>query len=137
MSRVKRGVTSHAKHKKVYKLPGFSRPAQDTIRTAKAAVGRRAIRFRDRKRKSAPSAHCDPAASMAAVRPLGMTYSVFINALPSQASRSNRKCCRISPSTSRGVQAIAEKAKARWRRNPQSLQRPCTSGSCPAQAGIQ
>ena len=39
MSRVKRGVTSHAKHKKVYKAAkGFSGRRKNTIRAAKAAV---------------------------------------------------------------------------------------------------
>ena len=39
MSRVKRGVTSHAKHKKVYKLAkGFRGRRKNTIRAAKAAV---------------------------------------------------------------------------------------------------
>ena len=53
MSRVKRGVTSHAKHKKVYKLAkGFRGRRKNTIRTAKAAVEKAAqYAFRDRKRK--------------------------------------------------------------------------------------
>jgi large subunit ribosomal protein L20 len=39
MSRVKRGVTSHARHKKVYKAAkGFSGRRKNTIRAAKAAV---------------------------------------------------------------------------------------------------
>ena len=39
MSRVKRGVTSHARHKKVYKAAkGFRGRRKNTIRTAKAAV---------------------------------------------------------------------------------------------------
>ena len=39
MSRVKRGVTSHAKHKKVYKAAkGFYGRRKNTIRAAKAAV---------------------------------------------------------------------------------------------------
>ena len=39
MSRVKRGVTSHAKHKKVYKAAkGFSGRRKNTIRAAKAAL---------------------------------------------------------------------------------------------------
>ena len=39
MSRVKRGVTSHAKHKKVYKAAkGFCGRRKNTIRAAKAAV---------------------------------------------------------------------------------------------------
>ena len=53
MSRVKRGVTSHAKHKKVYKLAkGFRGRRKNTIRTAKAAVEKAGqYAFRDRKRK--------------------------------------------------------------------------------------
>ena len=39
MSRVKRGVTSHAKHKKVYKAAkGFYGRRKNTIRVAKQAV---------------------------------------------------------------------------------------------------
>ncbi len=39
MSRVKRGVTSHARHKKVYKAAkGFRGRRKNTIRAAKAAV---------------------------------------------------------------------------------------------------
>ena len=66
MSRVKRGVTSHAKHKKVYKLAkGFRGRRKNTIRTAKAAVEKAGqYAFRDRKRKSAPSAHCGSSVSM-------------------------------------------------------------------------
>jgi Ribosomal protein L20 len=53
MSRVKRGVTSHAKHKKVYKAAkGFRGRRKNTIRAAKPAVEKAAqYAFRDRKRK--------------------------------------------------------------------------------------
>ena len=53
MSRVKRGVTSHAKHKKVYKAAkGFYGRRKNTIRAAKAAVDKAGqYAFRDRKRK--------------------------------------------------------------------------------------
>src|SRR5579872_2329360 len=53
MSRVKRGVTSHAKHKKVYKAAkGFYGRRKNTIRAAKPAVEKAAqYAFRDRKRK--------------------------------------------------------------------------------------
>ncbi|ODN70510.1 50S ribosomal protein L20 [Methylobrevis pamukkalensis] len=41
MARVKRGVTAHAKHKKVLKAAkGFYGRRKNTIRTAKAAVDR-------------------------------------------------------------------------------------------------
>ena len=51
MSRVKRGVTSHAKHKKVYKAAkGFYGRRKNTIRAAKAAVEKAGqYAFRDRK----------------------------------------------------------------------------------------
>ena len=53
MSRVKRGVTSHAKHKKVYKAAkGFRGRRKNTIRVAKQAVEKAGqYAFRDRKRK--------------------------------------------------------------------------------------
>ena len=53
MARVKRGVTSHAKHKKVLKAAkGFYGRRKNTIRTAKAAVDRSMqYAYRDRKRK--------------------------------------------------------------------------------------
>ena len=51
MSRVKRGVTSHAKHKKVFKAAkGFYGRRKNTIRTAKAAVDR-AMQYATRDRK--------------------------------------------------------------------------------------
>jgi len=66
MSRVKRGVTSHAKHKKVYKAAkGFYGRRKNTIRTAKAAVEKAAqYAFRDRKRKKRTFARCGFSASM-------------------------------------------------------------------------
>ncbi len=53
MSRVKRGVTAHAKHKKVLKrAKGFYGRRKNTIRTAKAAVDRSAqYAYRDRKNR--------------------------------------------------------------------------------------
>jgi len=51
MARVKRGVTAHAKHKKVLKQArGFYGRRKNTIRTAKAAVDRsKQYAYRDRK----------------------------------------------------------------------------------------
>ena len=51
MARVKRGVVSHARHKKVLKLAkGFYGRRKNTIRTAKAAVDRAGqYAYRDRK----------------------------------------------------------------------------------------
>ena len=52
MARVKRGVTSHAKHKKVYKAAkGYFGRRKNTIRVAKQAVEKAGqYAFRDRKR---------------------------------------------------------------------------------------
>src|SRR3979409_922477 len=81
MSRVKRGVTSHAKHKKVYKAAkGFYGRRKNTIRTAKAAVEKAAqYAFRDRKRKKRTFRALWIQRLNADVRPLGMTHNAFIN----------------------------------------------------------
>ena len=74
MARVKRGVTSHAKHKKVFKAAkGYYGRRKNTIRVAKQAVEKaNQYAYRDRKRQQAhlPRA-LDPAAERggAAVRP--------------------------------------------------------------------
>ena len=66
MARVKRGVTSHAKHKKTLKAAkGFYGRRKNTIRAAKAAVDR-SMQYatRDRKaKKRTNSAVCGSSAS--------------------------------------------------------------------------
>ena len=76
MSRVKRGVTSHAKHKKVLKrAKGFYGRRKNTIRTAKAAVDKSAqYAFRDRKN-----------------REHGLTYGRFISGLGKAGVEIDRK----------------------------------------------
>ena len=64
MARVKRGVTAHAKHKKVYKAAkGYYGRRKNTIRIAKQAVEKaNQYAFRDRKRsKRTFRALVDPA----------------------------------------------------------------------------
>ena len=115
MSRVKRGVTAHAKHKKVYKLAkGFRGRRKNTIRTAKAAVDKSLqYAFRDRKRKKRTFRALWIQRINAAVRPLGMTYSVFINGLAKSGVLVDRKVLSDLAITEPAVfQAIAEKAKA-------------------------
>ena len=65
MSRVKRGVAAHAKHKKVLKrAKGFYGRRKNTIRTAKAAVDRSAqYAYRDRKNRKRCSAPCGSSGS--------------------------------------------------------------------------
>ena len=81
MARVKRGVTSHAKHKKVLEqAKGFYGRRKNTIRTAKAAVDKAGqYAYRDRKvRKRAFRALWIQRIN-AAVREAGLTYSQFIH----------------------------------------------------------
>src|SRR6202142_4043123 len=83
MSRVKRGVTSHAKHKKVYKAAkGFYGRRKNTIRAAKAAVEKaNQYAFRDRKRRKRTFRALWVQRINAAVRPFGLNYSRFIAGL--------------------------------------------------------
>ena len=83
MSRVKRGVTSHAKHKKVYKLAkGFRGRRKNTIRTAKAAVDKAGqYAYRDRKVKKRIFRSLWIQRINAAARQQGMTYNRFIQGL--------------------------------------------------------
>ena len=92
MARVKRGVTAHAKHKKVYKAAkGFYGRRKNTIRAAKAAVEKAGqYAFRDRKRKKRTFRALWIQRLNAAVRPFGMTYSVFINALQKKSPQDDR-----------------------------------------------
>ena len=93
MARVKRGVTSHAKHKKVFKAAkGFYGRRKNTIRTAKQAVEKAGqYAFRDRKRKKRTFRALWIQRLNAAVRPLGMTYSVFINGLAKSGAKKRFK----------------------------------------------
>src|ERR1700737_2782665 len=115
MSRVKRGVTSHAKHKKVYKAAkGFYGRRKNTIRAAKAAVEKAGqYAFRDRKRKKRTFRALWIQRLNAAVRPFGMTYSVFINGLSKSGITVDRKVLSdLAIHEPAAFQAIAEKAKA-------------------------
>ena len=114
MSRVKRGVTAHAKHKKVYKAAkGFRGRRKNTIRTAKAAVEKAGqYAFRDRKRKKRTFRALWIQRINAAVRPLGMTYSVFINGLAKSGVLVDRKVLSdLAVNEPATFNAIAEKAK--------------------------
>lgn len=83
MARVKRGVTSHAKHKKVMKAAkGFYGRRKNTIRAAKSAVERSMqYAYRDRKNKKRTFRALWIQRINAAVREYGLTYSVFIDGL--------------------------------------------------------
>ena len=83
MSRVKRGVTAHAKHKKVYKAAkGYYGRRKNTIRVARQAVEKAGqYAYRDRKVKKRNFRALWIQRINAAVRAEGMTYGQFIHAL--------------------------------------------------------
>jgi large subunit ribosomal protein L20 len=93
MARVKRGVTAHAKHKKVLKAAkGYYGRRKNTIRVAKQAVERaQQYAYRDRKRKKRTLRALWIQRLNAAVRPFGLTYSRFINGLDRAGVAVDRK----------------------------------------------
>lgn len=93
MARVKRGVTSHAKHKKVLKAAkGFYGRRKNTIRAAKAAVDR-SMQYatRDRKVKKRNFRALWIQRINAAVREHGLTYGRFIDGLNKAGIEVDRK----------------------------------------------
>ena len=94
MARVKRGVTAHAKHKKVLKAAkGFYGRRKNTIRVAKQAVEKaHAVRL---SRPQAPSKRTFRALWIqrinAAVREHGLTYGRFIDGLNKAGIEIDRK----------------------------------------------
>ena len=93
MARVKRGVTAHAKHKKILKAAkGYYGRRKNTIRVAKQAVERaQQYAYRDRKRKKRTLRALWIQRLNAAVRPFGLTYSRFINGLDNAGVVVDRK----------------------------------------------
>jgi len=115
MARVKRGVTAHAKHKKVYKITkGFSGRRKNTIRAAKAAADKaQQYAFAGRKLKKRTFRALWIQRLNAAVRPYGLTYSRFINGLAKSGITGDRKVLSVlAIHEPAAFQAIAEKAKA-------------------------
>ena len=115
MARVKRGVTAHAKHKKVYKAAkGYYGRRKNTIRIAKQAVEKAGqYAFRDRKRRKRTFRALWIQRLNAAVRPIGLNYSKFIAGLAKAGLQVDRKVLSdLAISEPMAFQAIVEKAKA-------------------------
>jgi large subunit ribosomal protein L20 len=93
MARVKRGVTAHAKHKKVLKAAkGYYGRRKNTIRIAKQAVEKaNQYAFRDRKRRKRTFRALWIQRLNAAVRPFGLNYSRFIAGLSNAGIVIDRK----------------------------------------------
>ena len=114
MARVKRGVTSHAKHKKVLEqAKGFSGRRKNTIRTAKAAVDKAGqYAYRDRKVRKRNFRSLWIQRINAAARLEGFTYSQFIYGLDKAGIEIDRKVLSDSAGNDPvGFKAIADKVR--------------------------
>ena len=112
--RVKRGVTSHAKHKKVLKAAkGYSGRRKNTIRAAKAAVDKALqYAYRDRKNRKREFRALWIQRINAAAREHGLTYSRFIAGLATAGVGIDRKVlAELAVSEPAAFAAIVEKAK--------------------------
>ena len=97
MARVKRGVTAHAKHKKVLKkAKGYYGRRKNTIRVAKQAVEKAMqYAYRDRKRKKRTYRALWIQRINAAVREHGLTYGRFIDGLGKAGIEIDRKVLAV------------------------------------------
>jgi len=114
MTRVKRGVTSHAKHKKTLRAAkGFYGRRKNTIRAAKAAVDR-SMQYatRDRRAKKRVFRALWIQRLNAAVREQGLTYSRFIDGLAKAGVEIDRKVlAELAISQPEAFRVVVEKAK--------------------------
>ncbi|TDR89921.1 50S ribosomal protein L20 [Enterovirga rhinocerotis] len=115
MARVKRGVTSHAKHKKVLDAAkGYYGRRKNTIRIAKQAVEKAMqYAYRDRKNKKRTFRALWIQRLNAGAREHGLTYSRLIDGLAKAGITVDRKVLSdIAIHDSAAFAAIVEKAKA-------------------------
>ena len=93
MARVKRGVTSHARHKKVLKkVKGQYGRRKNTIRIAKQSLEKAMqYAYRDRRAKKREFRSLWIQRINAGVRAEGITYSRFINGLNKSGIKLDRK----------------------------------------------
>ena len=93
MARVKRGVTAHAKHKKVLKAAkSYYGRRKNTIRIAKQAVEKaNQYAYRDRKNRKRSFRALWIQRINAAARAEGLTYGRFINGLGKAGVEVDRK----------------------------------------------
>ena len=115
MARVKRGVTAHAKHKKVLKkAKGYYGRRKNTIRVAKQAVEKAMqYAYRDRKVKKRNFRALWIQRINAAVREHGLTYGRFINGLSKAGIAIDRKMLAdLAISDVAGFKALCDQAAA-------------------------
>ena len=115
MARVKRGVTGHARHKKVLaKAKGFRGRNSTAFRIAKEKVDKAAqYAYRDRRNKKRVFRGLWIQRINAGVREYGLTYSQFINGLKRAGIELDRKVLAdIAVREPGAFKTICEKAQA-------------------------
>ncbi len=115
MARVKRGVTSHAKHKKVLKaVKGQWGRRKNTIRVARQAMEKAMqYAYRDRRNKKRDFKSLWIQRINAGVRAEGLTYSKFIHGLNKSGIKLDRKIlAEIAYDNPEAFKTIVKKAQA-------------------------
>ena len=115
MPRVKRGVTAHARHKKVIKqAKGYRGRRKNVYRVAKQAVMRAGqYAYRDRRQRKRQFRALWIVRINAAARECGLSYSRFMNGLSKASIELDRKILAdIAVHDSDAFSALADKAKA-------------------------
>jgi len=115
MPRVKRGVTAHARHKKILDLAkGYRGRRKNVYRIAKEAVMKAGqYAYRDRRQKKRQFRALWIARITAAARECGLPYSVFMNGLKRAEIEVDRKVLAdIAVFDKPAFAKIVEQAKA-------------------------
>ena len=115
MARVKRGVTAHARHKKILALAkGFRGRRKNVFRIAKEAVMRAGqYAYRDRRNRKRVFRNLWIARINAASRNLGVTYSKLMAGLKKARIEIDRKVLAdLAVNDPAAFGSIVEKAKA-------------------------
>jgi large subunit ribosomal protein L20 len=116
MPRVKRGVTAHARHKKVLaQAKGFRGRRKNVFRVAKQAVMKAGqYAYRDRRVKKREFRALWIARINAGARQFGLSYSAFMNGLKKAAIEIDRKVLAdLAVADKAAFAKLAEQAKAR------------------------
>ncbi len=114
MARVKRGVTAHAKHKKVLKkAKGYYGRRKNTIRTAKQAVDKaNQYAYRDRKARKRNFRSLWVQRINAAAREHGLTYARLVDGLTKAGIEVDRKVLSdMAINQPQAFAAVVEQAK--------------------------
>ncbi len=115
MPRVKRGVTAHAKHKKIIdQAKGYSGRRKNVFRVAKQAVTKAGqYAYRDRRQRKRQFRSLWIARINAEARNNGLSYSRFINGLSRAAIEVDRKVlAELAVFDKVAFGALAEQAKS-------------------------